>query len=998
MARSVVKKGFYTGLSVLLFSVIAFIIYPLLTTSETSYLPAHSGIALANASRTLTFERNDGQTDKRVLFLSRNRGYNLFLTRNEAVFLFHETEKSSQPTTTTSKQSLQSNLVLKMQFLGTSPKTTIASELLLPQKSHYFRGKRPDEWFVDVPHYKKIRYASIYSGIDLTFYNHEQELLCDLVIEPGANPHDINYRFVGAKNITVDGRGKIRLDLGYSEFFIGAPNVYQEINGKKHSIPARHILHKDGSLGFDIGLYNKDNKLVIDPVLEYSTYHGGSGIDIGNAVAVDSAGNVLMVGSTASANFPITNALDTVIGGQPDAFGHYMHDVFVTKFSPDGTKRIYSTYLGGSGRTYDVGYDITTDSFGNLLITGETCSSDFPTIIPVQANYGGGGDIFIAKLNSTGSALLYSTYLGGTSPYLDIGRSIAVDTSGNAYITGWTYSSDFPTVNPLQAALKGGKDVIVAKLSADGSTLLYSTFLGGSGAGFGDFGYDIAVDSDGNAYVTGATDSLDFPVTSSALQTSFAGGDDDIFISKIDSTGTSLIYSSFLGGSGDDEGRGIAVNSIGNAYLTGFTDSSDFPTTAGAYLEDNPYSRKMAFVSKIHSSGAALEYSTYFGGNSLHANDIAIDSSENAYITGRVFGTIPILNAFQDTNKGSSFAYAFITKLNPTGSGLIYSSYLGGQRTDEAFGIAVDNTGNAYITGSTASKDFPRTKAIQVARGMDPEYSNATDAFLTKVIDASSTLSDLTVTITEDAPDPVPECAKITFITTVENVGPDLANNVILVSTLKSSLHYLSASTTQGICTPIIIGSAQTVRCDLGSLMSGSKAVVQIVAQNYETSYGLVGASIHSSVTSDTPDSNMSNNTTGIGVRLIRSLDCGGSSYGGWGGGGCFIATAAYGSYMEPHVKVLRNFRDRFLINNNMGRTFINLYHTYSPPVANFINNHDTVRFMVRWSLMPVVGVSWMSLNIGLIHTFTIILLMLIFINITVVVVFRRIRMRTHRT
>ncbi len=364
---------------------------------------------------------------------------------------------------------------------------------------------------------------------------------------------------------------------------------------------------------------------------------------------------------------------------------------------------IYSTYLGGSA--WDQGNGIAVDGAGNAYVTGVTRSTDFPTMNPLQPVNGGGNDAFVAKLNPTGSALVYSTYLGGSGE--DDGYGIAVDSAGNAYVTGLTLSTDFPTINPLQPANGGGQDAFVTKINAAGSALVYSTYLGGSG---NDAAKSIAVDSAGNAYVTGITLSTNFP-TMNPLQSANNGGGGDAFVAQLNPTGSTLIYSTYLGGSGEDVGEGVTVDGSGNACVTGFTSSHDFPTenplqpangTAG-------YSTT-AFVTKINAAGSALVYSTYLGGSDYdEATGIAVDGAGNAYVTGLTFShDFPTVNPLQGGNHGRGDA--FVSKLNPTGSALVYSTYLGGNGEDYGQGIAVDSAGNAYVTGSTASlKYFPTT-------------------------------------------------------------------------------------------------------------------------------------------------------------------------------------------------------------------------------------------------------------------------------------------------
>ncbi len=368
---------------------------------------------------------------------------------------------------------------------------------------------------------------------------------------------------------------------------------------------------------------------------------------------------------------------------------------------------VYSTYLGGSGE--DDGQGIAVDTSGNAYVTGRTLSSDFPTTAGAfQTTYGGGGyDAFVTKLNSTGTNLLYSTYLGGSGD--DRGQGIALDSSGHAYVTGQTLSSDFPTTpGAFQTTLGGSHDAFVTKLNSTGTNLLYSTYLGGS---IPDYGNGIAVDTSGNAYVTGYTSSSDFPTTPGAFQTTYTYV--DAFVTKLNATGTGLLYSTYLGGSGGDLGWGIAVDTSGNAYVTGQTQSStDFPTTAGAF-QTTYGGREDVFVTKLNSAGTNLLYSTYLGGSDFdYGNGIAVDSSGNAYVTGVTYSDdFPTTaGAFQTTHRGGGYSRdAFVTQLNSTGTALLYSTYLGGGSEDYGNGIAVDTSGNAYVTGSTQSSDFPTT-------------------------------------------------------------------------------------------------------------------------------------------------------------------------------------------------------------------------------------------------------------------------------------------------
>ena len=394
---------------------------------------------------------------------------------------------------------------------------------------------------------------------------------------------------------------------------------------------------------------------------------------------------------------------------------------------------VYSTYLGEVG--WDEGYAIAVDGSGNAYVTGHTDSPYFPTTPGAyDSTYNGGSDVFVAKFSPTG-ALIYCTYLGGGSN--DYGLAIAVDGSGNACVTGYTDSWNFPMQTPYQWD-QAGYDVFVTKLSTSGNNLIYSTYLGGGGD---DCGLGIAVDSSGNAYVTGRTSSSDFP-TLNPFQSTYGGGtyDGDAFVTKLSSAGNNLIYSTYLGGGGDDYGLGIAVDGSGNAYVTGWTTSSNFPTL-------NPYQSTYqggayqgyggdVFVTKLSSSGNSLIYSTYLGGGDGDiGNGIAVDGSGNAYVTGVTSSSnFPTLNSYQGTFQGGNYD-AFVTKLSNSGTNLMYSTYLGGGNSEYGNSIAIDGGGNAYVTGETSSSDFPTLNAYQTTH-----QGGYYDVFVTKLSSTGDSL------------------------------------------------------------------------------------------------------------------------------------------------------------------------------------------------------------------------------------------------------------------
>jgi hypothetical protein len=389
--------------------------------------------------------------------------------------------------------------------------------------------------------------------------------------------------------------------------------------------------------------------------LVYSTYIGGSWDDWGYSIAIDGSGNAYVTGFTTSIDYDVTaGAFQTTNGGT--------FDVFVTKLNASGSGLVYSTYIGGSSS--EEGDVIAVDGNGNAYVTGQTGSTDYDvTVGAFQTTYGGGTwDVFVTKLNASGNALVYSTYIGGSS--VEYGRGLALDGSGNAYVTGYTLSTDYDvTAGAFQTTFGGWIDVFVTKLNASGSSLVYSTYIGGSGD---DEGSAIALDGSGNAYVTGNTSSSDYDVTAGAFQTTHGGGFFDVFVTKLNASGSGLVYSTYIGGSGGDEGYGITVDGSGNAYVTGYTDSNDYDVTTSAFQTTGGGIYDDVFVTKLNASGSGLVYSTYIGGSDDdEGHAIALDGSDNAYVTGFTKSTDydVTAGAFQITFGGGTYD-VFVTKLD----------------------------------------------------------------------------------------------------------------------------------------------------------------------------------------------------------------------------------------------------------------------------------------------------------------------------------------------
>jgi hypothetical protein len=680
-----------------------------------------SGASLAAYGQLpLSFEANHGQTAAPVDYLSRGQGYTLFLMPSQAVLALSQGSAED---------------VLRMRLVGANP---AAQALGLDQQagvSNYLLGNDPGKWITNVPHFGRVAYQGVYPGINLFYYGNSQtQLEYDFDVAPGARAGAIQLAFQGVQSMSVNGQGDLVLHTAGGDVTEQAPVAYQMIDGVRQMVWVHYVLEANGQVGFALGTYDQNQSLIIDPVLSYSTYLGGSGGITGStSIAVDGAGSAYITGSAIN-GFPTTaGAFQTTGSGS----------AFVTKLNPSGTALVYSTYLGGfpaSGGTGTGGTGIALDSAGDAYITGWAGPS-FPTtpgaFQPTIGSTDGAQNAFVAELNASGSALVYSTYLGGSGGgrsgfgYAgDYANAIALDTSGDAYVTGAAVSSNFPTTpGALQTMLVGSKDVFVTEVNSSGSALVYSTYLG-MGKTIGG-GTSISVDSAGNTYVTGVAIS-GFPTTPGAFETTDPAVD-SIFVAKLNPGGTALMYSTYLGGSGGSAGTSaIALDSAGDAFITGGA-GSGFPTTAGAFQRTDPSSDLTGFVAELNASGSGLVFGTYLGGSyGSNPAGIALDSAGDAYVTGWTnslnFPTTP--NAFQKGNNSSGGTNAFVTELNGAGSALVYSTYLGGGGEDLGNAIAVDSTGSFYITGQADSTNFPTTAgAFQTAF---PGNGNVSAGFVAK--------------------------------------------------------------------------------------------------------------------------------------------------------------------------------------------------------------------------------------------------------------------------
>jgi len=685
-----------------------------LLVSSLFLVAAADGAARELGRLPLWFEPNQGQAAGQVKYLSRGRGYSLLLAAGEVLVG-------------------SGDAALRMRLLGANPAPALIGEEPLPGKSNYFLGKDPARWRTDIPHYAKVRYREVYPGIDIVFYGHQGRLEYDLVVRPGAQPSRIQLQYRGARQLRVDAQGDLVIQTAAGEIRQFKPVIYQEEAGGRRVVEGRHVMRGRDRVGFEVARYDPTRPLVIDPVLEFSTYYGGTGNDVGRAIAVDGAGNAYVTGYTDSADFPAVSPLQGSLRGSS-------YDVVVVKIAANGSRVLYATYLGGDGNDY--GYGIGVDAEGNAYVAGATFSGNFPMASAFQNTRRGPRDAFLAKLSPSGSALGFSTYLGGGDD--DEAMAVAVDSSGSAYLTGWTRSRDFPTARPFQGTSRGSGDAFVTKFNRSGSTLEYSTYLGSTGV---DYGAAIAVDQAGNAYVTGSTNSFNggFP-TVNALQ-SRSGGMSDAFVTKLNPAGSAPVYSTYLGSSNNDSGTGIAVDAAGHAYVIGSNSWGGFPTH-NPFLEADCCVN--AFLSKLSPAGSSFVYSSYAGGGGTYVNGIALDSAGNVHITGYNITTrFPTVRPLQAC-VGVWCDDAIVMKINSAGTSIFFASPLGGSGIDVGTSIAVDGAGNAWIAGVTGASSFPTTSGApqRVYRGghlstFAGEMSG--DMFISKITGLSDTTPEAKV-------------------------------------------------------------------------------------------------------------------------------------------------------------------------------------------------------------------------------------------------------------
>ncbi|KAA0253501.1 hypothetical protein FBQ97_01150 [Acidobacteria bacterium ACD] len=732
-----------------------------------------SGTVRASLGRVpLHFEPNVGQSSSAVRFLARAQGYTAFVTDGAIVLDLQAREGQAEGHGTV-------RLVLEGAFEG-----RFVPVEPLPGRSHYFTGKDPALWRKDVPHFGGVRYEGVYPGIDLVLRPNGRRLRYDFEVAPGADPGRIRIRAEGAEATSTQDGNLVHVTAS------GARLVHRDLvatsAGETPAVSFR--LDEEGRFGFRVERWSGREKLVIDPTLVFATLVGGDGFDAAHAIAVNSSplGDTYVVGETGSADFPRAGSpYDSSHGGQTDAFVARLEedfglvsmtflggtgneaasgvaldgsgavyvtgqtnsalfpatagafdathngsdDVFVAKLSAGLDALVYSTFLGGSGREW--GADVDVDSGGSAVVTGGTTSTGFPTAgSPHDTTHNGSTDAFVTRLNAAGSALVWSTFLGGASG--DEGTAVDVEPiSGLAYVGGSTASSGFPaTAGALDTSFNGVEDGFVAKLTATG-TLSYATFVGGAGR---DRLLDVRATASGQAYAAGSTQSADFPATAGAHDTALGGGA-DAFVARLSASGSSLLFATYLGGAGADGGEGLAVDAAGLVHVTGTAGDGTFPVTPGA--ADTTFGGGTdAFVAAVAADGSALSYSTYLGGDGDDAgHDLALDESGRPRVAGATASSSFTPASMTLGNPNGYSVDGFVSWLAAGGGSLAAVVFVGGTGDDEGWAVASDTSGNVYLTGAARSAFFPST-----AGSWDTSLGGRLDAFVTKLGPSGSLL------------------------------------------------------------------------------------------------------------------------------------------------------------------------------------------------------------------------------------------------------------------
>lgn len=712
-----------------------------------------SRISAAYGRLPMSFEENRGQVapvdgEAGTRFTARGAGYSLLIGEADATLVLAGADQAPSKKTGTGQAPRRP--VVRMRWVGGNAGARARAERPIAARSNYFRGNDRSQWRTGVRHFDRVRSASVYPGVDVLYYGNQRQLEYDLEVAPGADPSVIQLALDGVDTASIAANGDLLLKVGEREVRQVRPVAYQKdsasADAREPVKSSYRLLSRGGDepvrVAFQVGEYDRNRTLVIDPILRYSTLLGGGGDDYGMGIAIDATGSAYVTGYTGSYNragnsgpdgidatpkfpkipnmvgFPVVNGsgdpeqrffqVDLDANGNPDTdFFLTFYDVFVTKFNPLGTNLVYSTYIGaplGGGDSF--GTAIAVDAGGRAYVTGMTTATAYPLVLPVQATNGGFGDAILTVLSPDGGTINYSTYFGGNGR--DIGRSVALDSNGNTLITGLTTSTNLPVFRAIQPQYGGNQDQFVLNLDATGSAFNFCTYLGGSGFE-GGLGPDNGV-GPYSFFIAGR------PINNTNPPRSFGGTSIGPIASEL----------------GSDYGAAAVFDAVGNVYVAGGTSSGNFPVTPGA-LKTVMGGASDAFVTKYNPFGSYI-YSTYLGGDGDDgARAIGIDASLNAYVTGYTTSlNFPTVNPFQANLAGGSDA--FVSKLNPAGNGLVASTYLGGSGSDIPYALAVDSGGNTYIVGSTQSFNFPLLNQVQGS------LQGGQDIFLTKLAKTGSSL------------------------------------------------------------------------------------------------------------------------------------------------------------------------------------------------------------------------------------------------------------------
>lgn len=690
----------------------------------------------------LTFRKNMGQWDdltkkveSKILYSASSPGWdaNVYFMKDKLSFGFmREWDEPGEIQKGNPGSDKYDILVWNLHFIGANPRVKINEYGCEKSNVNYFLGSDPSKYAFGVTECRTIEYKGLYTGVDLRYYTSGKEIKYDYIVNNGANIGSIKMGCEGIKKLKINAHHQLEVINSWGTLIEEIPESYQVIDGERREVKIGYVLQNDTTFGFEVvGSYDRSVPLIIDPViLKWSTWVGGSNTGYLFDIALDAAGYVYGTGWYFS-SFPVTaGSYDVSFNGGGNQPGG---DAFVFKMKPDATgPLVYSTYLGGSSDDY--GNRICVDNAGNAYVTGYTASNNFPaTAGSFDNSFNGGSDVFVTKLNPAGSALVYSTYLGGTQG--EAGNGIAVNAAGEAFVTGKASSqgttavTEFPTTPGAYDRTTFGVNVFVTRFNAAGTGLIYSTFIGGFNI---DYGNHIAIGAGNIAYVTGAA-SQGFPTTPGTFDATFNdafGNGRDAFFATVNATGTNLLYSTYLGGTGTEEGVDIAVGTAGDAYITGYTKSNNFPIKAGAYSTvyagaDGAIWGGDVFVSHIQPGGlgaADMIYSTFIGGGGDDVGGgIAINSKGEAYIAGFT-SRESSLNNFPTTactyrSYSTVHGDHFVCKLSANGSALMYSTLIGGEWLDYNnlfMGIGlIEGCGDEVVVGGTShSPDYPTTPGV----------------------------------------------------------------------------------------------------------------------------------------------------------------------------------------------------------------------------------------------------------------------------------------------